>query len=281
MSEAARAVLARHPEWFHSITLAPGVVTPGRKSADVLAAEWTRLALPPLAGKRVLDIGAYDGYFAFAAERGGAAEVVALDHYMWSTDLVPYMQGWRAARSGGASVPPPHQSPHWDPVGLPGRAPFDAARAALNSRVIPMTGDVLTMDLTPLGQFDVVFFLGVLYHLESPLPAVQRLLELVVPGGLLVMESEVMTLPGSGGRAVCEFLPGAELNDDPSNWWVPNRRGMVGLCEAAGFRSARVVSDTRGWRSAARALLDGAREALRGQVRMPVLRSRAVVHAVR
>lgn len=280
MTTDAQRVLAEHPEWFHSITLAPGVVTPGRKTAAVLADEWQRMALPSLAGKRVLDIGAYDGYFSFAAERAGAREVVALDHYVWSVDPVAYAAAWRRAREGGPPVPPPHLSAHWDPVGLPGRAPFDAARAALGSTVVPVVGDFATMDLAPLGTFDVVLFLGVLYHLEEPLTSLRRLRSLVAPGGRLVVETEAVAIPGAGGRSVCEFFPAAELNDDPSNWWVPNATALAGLCTGAGFAEARVVSAPwNGWRPLARAGRDWARDVARGRLRPPVVRYRAVVHA--
>jgi len=68
-AEAARV------NWFHSIELAPGFVTPGRTDTR---AQVERLHLPAsLAGKTVLDVGAWDGYFSFEAERRGAERVVA------------------------------------------------------------------------------------------------------------------------------------------------------------------------------------------------------------
>src|SRR5437588_11652940 len=80
--------VAQVPVWWHSIDLGDGVVTPGHKSPTMLDDEWQSLNLPDLCGKSVLDIGAWDGFFSFAAERAGAARVVALDHYVWSLDLV-------------------------------------------------------------------------------------------------------------------------------------------------------------------------------------------------
>jgi tRNA (mo5U34)-methyltransferase len=66
-------------DWWHQIELPGGYVTPGPDhSADKLAS----LRLPDLRGKTVLDVGAFDGYFSFAAERLGATRVVALDTYM-------------------------------------------------------------------------------------------------------------------------------------------------------------------------------------------------------
>src|SRR5215211_2845679 len=71
-------VLSSTPHWYHQIELSPGVFTPGNNdSATFLAL----LELPrDLSGKRVLDLGTRDGYFAFEAERRGAAEVVAVDY---------------------------------------------------------------------------------------------------------------------------------------------------------------------------------------------------------
>jgi len=240
--EAAKEVINSCPEWYHSIELAPGVATPGRKPLEVWEEELRDLRLPELRGKTVLDIGAYDGFFSFAAERLGASRVISLDHYVWSADMCEYMKDWRESRRTGASLPPSHESRYWRPAELPGRRPFDAARTLLRSRVEPIVGDFMTMDLTPLGQFDVVLFLGLLYHLEEPLSAVRRLARVTAPAGLAVIETEAMEVPGSGDAALCEFFPGQELNNDASNWWAPNAKALEGLCRAAGFREVTVLT---------------------------------------
>src|SRR5947209_8231120 len=85
VSELERRV-AEHALWWHSIDLGNGVVTPGHKPASVMNEELEALALPDLRGKAVLDVGAWDGFFSFAAERLGARRVVALDYYTWATD---------------------------------------------------------------------------------------------------------------------------------------------------------------------------------------------------
>ncbi len=239
--ERAEEVIERCPEWFHSIELAPGITTPGRKSAAAWQEDLAKIRLPDLHNKTVLDIGAYDGFFSFAAEQRGASRVVALDHYIWYANMVEYMKDWRESWKTGIPVPPPHASRHWRPAELPGRLPFDAAREVLESRVEPIVGDFMTMDLSSLGRFDVVLFLGVLYHLEEPLQAMRRLASVVAPGGLAVIETEAVEVPGLGHAAFCEFFPGSELNNDPSNWWAPNAKALEGLCKAAGFREATVI----------------------------------------
>jgi hypothetical protein len=56
-----------------------------------------------------------------------------------------------------------------------------------------------------------------------------------------VIETHAVYVPGAGHRALCEFYPGAELNNDPSNWWGPNMKALKSLCLAAGFSSVEVV----------------------------------------
>ena len=231
----AEEVIRSCPEWYHSIELAPGIATPGRNTVEYWQSELANLQLPDLHGKSVLDIGAYDGFFSFAVERLGAARIAALDHYVWYTDMAEYMKDWRESKRTGAPLPPPHESRHWRPEELPGRRPFDAARAMLGSKVEPVVGDFMTMDLKRLGRFDVVLFLGVLYHLEEPLRAMRRVASVTAPGGLAVIETEAIEVPGLEHKAIWEFFPGRELNNDPTNWWVPNAKALEGLCRAAGF----------------------------------------------
>src|SRR5204862_763819 len=122
--------------WWHSIDLGHGIVTRGVDAAQ--AERLSRLHLPSsLSGRSVLDIGAWDGFFSFEAERRGAARVVATDYYAW------HGLGWGTGN---------------------GKAGFELARQTLRSRVEDVDIDV--MELTPerIGTFDVVLFLGVLYH---------------------------------------------------------------------------------------------------------------------
>ena len=242
-SEDAKAVLRACPEWYHSIRLAPGIVTPGRSSIEYFEASLRSLQLPDLHGKSVLDIGAYDGFFSFSVEGLGATRVVALDHYIWSVDMAEYMKDWRESKRSGAPLPAPHESRHWHPDELPGRRPFDSARELLGSKVEPVVGDFMTMNLTELGKFDVVLYLGVLYHMEEPLRAMRRVASVTAPHGLAVIETEAMEIPGLEDRSFCEFFPGRELNNDPTNWWAPNAKAIEGFCKAAGFREATILSE--------------------------------------
>jgi DNA-3-methyladenine glycosylase len=185
-------------DWWHQIELPGGHVTPGPdRSTEKLAA----LRLPDLTGKTVLDVGALDGYFSFAAERRGASRVVALDTYMW--------------RKPG------------------GRDGFEYARRALCSNVESVEVEVLDICPETVGHFDVVLFLGVLYHMRHPLLALERIAS--VTDELLVLETLVdLTFLRSPAAA---FYPWAMLGDD-TNWWGPNRAAVMGMLHSAGFAQA-------------------------------------------
>jgi tRNA (mo5U34)-methyltransferase len=285
LEPTSEAIFKECPEWYHSIELSPGLTTPGRVPAEALSRELCLLRLPDLRGKSVLDIGAYDGYFSFAAERLGASRVVALDHYVWSADMAGYMQDWRESKRSGASIPAPHLSRHWNPAGLPGRKPFDLARRLLSSKVEPVVGDFMTMDLSTLGKFDIVFFLGVLYHMENPLLSLKRVHTVVAPEGLAIIETEAMDVVGLGSRPMCEFFPGQELNNDASNWWSPNPAAVEGLCMAAGFREAKVFKNRSlslrfGWpRRLASSMIRFGKDVSEGKLGLPIMRYRAIAHA--
>ncbi len=222
------------PDWFHSIDLGDGVSTPGRKTPAMLQAELASLQLPDLAGKSVLDIGAYDGFYTFTAERRGAARVVALDHFVWSLDLA------KLRDLGDIPFSQIESSVAWDPRGLPGKRRFDLAHDVLGSRAEVVVADFQEVDIDAIGgPFDVVLFLGVLYHLRDPLRALERVA--LATRGMAIIETEAMEVPRSGERALFEFFEGAELNHDPTNWWVPNEKAILGICRAAGFARVEIV----------------------------------------
>jgi tRNA (mo5U34)-methyltransferase len=92
--------------------------------------------------------------------------------------------------------------------------------------------------------FDVVFFLGVLYHLRHPLLALERVAS--VTGDMLILETVVDMVGVS--RPAMAFYPGRELGNDPTNWWGPNLPAIEGMLRDVGF--ARVATVTP-WRPAA------------------------------
>lgn len=218
--------------WFHQISLGDGVTTPG---VDASQQRLSRMRFPAsFAGKTILDVGAWDGFFSFEAERRFASDVLATDSYAWSG------KGW-STKSG-----------------------FDYAHEKLGSRVRTKSIDV--MDLCPEavdGQYDVVLFLGVLYHLRHPLLALERVAS--VTRELLILETEVdnLLIPWPS----LAFYPGADLNNDPTNWFGPNARAVEGMLRAVGFSRIERVWGSSWPRRLARAVkmkLQGGHPLVRG-----------------
>lgn len=197
--------------------------------------ECSRMRIPNhLAGCTVLDVGSYDGYYAFEAERRGASRVVALDHFVWLQDLRP----------GGPPVDLTLQYLKPDglpPTGrqLPGKRAFDTAHDLIGSKVESIVADFMHYDLDLLGTFDVVLYLGIVYHMEEPLTALRRVR--TVTKQLAIIESEVISVPGFDEVPLASFAPASEFNQDPTNYWIPNIVGLLGLVKAAGFSQAEVV----------------------------------------
>jgi tRNA (mo5U34)-methyltransferase len=228
--------------WFHTIDLGHGVVTAG---SDNSPARLRKLGLPEdLRGASVLDVGAWDGFFSFEAERRGASRVLATDSFCWG--------------GGGPGA----------------KAGFELARRALNSKVEDMNIDVLDLSAEKVGVFDLVLFLGVLYHMRHPLLALEKVFS--VTRKQLILETHVDMLWTK--RPAAAFYPDAELHNDPTNWWGPNLAAVDGMLRAVGFREVKLVS-----RYHSRAYMLGAAAYLRVFRNMPFFQTlqqnRAVFHA--
>ena len=229
------------PFWFHSIDCGDGVVTNGRKSLAVLQDELNGLALPSLVGKTVLDIGSWDGFYSFAAEELGARRVMALDHYVWSMNLPNQQKYWETCREQRVVPSAYHLVPgHWEPGALPGKLGFDTVHRIKCSAVEQLVADFTQVNLVDVGQFDIVFFLGVLYHLEEPFHALKRLS--LLTRELAVIETSAVFVPAVEDVGLFEFYEVDELGHDVGNWFAPNVTGLAKACRAAGFRNVEVTS---------------------------------------
>ncbi len=201
--------------WYHRIELPGGIITPG----------WAPLSskiydIPDsLEGKRVLDVGAWDGYWTFEALKRGAKEVVAIDDF--SDHLSENVK--RTA---------------WDT--------FDLCRDTFGYSEEQCKREELTVyDVTPerFGAFDVIFFFGTLYHLRHPLLALDTLS--AVSKGSIFIESAILDdfSPYKGGmnngypgkQMVMEFYPGNNYGNNWSNWWAPTLNCLANMVAAAGF----------------------------------------------
>jgi tRNA (mo5U34)-methyltransferase len=203
--------------WFHNLHLPDGTETASSHHfGDFPAFKWRQIAphIPDdLTGRHVLDIGCNAGFYSFEFARRGAT-VIGLDvdeHYL------------RQAR-------------------------WAAEKMHLSDRVSFRRGTVY--QASDLGErFDIVVFMGVFYHLRYPLLALD---------GLSLLEPELMVFQtlthGDGSVADTRGArfqdrhrleqPGwpkmafieMEFSGDPTNWWIPNRAGVLAMLAAAGFR---------------------------------------------
>jgi tRNA (mo5U34)-methyltransferase len=190
--------------WWHSIDLGQGIVTPGHTN---LPNKLQYVGLPEdLSGVSVLDIGAWDGLFSFEAERRGARRVLAVDSFCWN-------------------------GPGWGT-----KAGFDLARRALGSRVEDREIEVVDLSPETVGVFDLVLFLGVLYHLTDPLRALQSVFS--VTGDRLILETHVDLLDCP--HPAMRFYPGGEL--DPTSFWGPNPDAVEAMLRWVGFRRVERVA---------------------------------------
>jgi tRNA (mo5U34)-methyltransferase len=191
--------------WFHSIKLRPGITTPGHSNESFTL---SLLNLPEdLTGKTVLDIGCWDGFYSFECERRGAKRVVA-------TDV------WESA----------------------GRAGFDLAREELGSSVEPVEASIYDLPEVLGGErFDLVLFLGVLYHLRHPLLGIEKAAACTQPGGLCFVDTVVDVGVLTADRPMMTFYPGHEVNHDATTWWAPNIFALQEMMKVSGFAHAYSV----------------------------------------
>lgn len=182
--------------WLHRIDLGEGVITPGRWDGGHIR-EFLGDAGFEFAGKDVLDVGCFDGLWAFEAERRGAREVWAID------DI--------AKRPGNEET-------------------FLFASQALGSRVVyhPRL-TVYEVETLERREFDVVLFLGVLYHLVHPMLALARLRRMLTDGGEMVIESESIQ---DDSECRLTFHYHDPHVGDRSNWFVPTTRCLREMVES-------------------------------------------------
>ncbi|HEY1205373.1 MAG: DUF1698 domain-containing protein [Bryobacteraceae bacterium] len=185
--------------WYHSFELPDGTLIDGVISLETQKERFARFPIPAdLSGQRVLDIGAWDGWFAFEAERRGAS-VTAVDC-----------------------------------VDVPN---FRRARQKLRSQVDYWIADLYDLPQAGLGAFDTVFFLGVLYHVRHPLLALEIVCGLTSGVALVdsfvtdgdTWRSHPDQIPS------LEFYETIELGDLLDNWFGPTVACLLAMCRAAGF----------------------------------------------
>jgi tRNA (mo5U34)-methyltransferase len=214
-STLERRIRALGP-WFHNLVLDGIPTAPEHFLGDYPAHKFARFAaaLPAdLTGKTVLDVGCNAGYYAFEMKRRGAAHVVGIDS---------------------------------DPRYL--------AQARLAAEVLGHRIELRELDVYRVAElgtkFDLVIFMGVLYHLRHPLLALDLLYDHAVADRLLFQsmlrgptevppverdypfeETAVFERPGHPAMYFVE----QRYAGDWTNWWIPNRAAIEAMLRSAGF----------------------------------------------
>lgn len=200
---AVKSELARKG-WYHSFELPGGHAIDGLVPLSTLRHKLSLMPIPDdLRGMRVLDIGAWDGWYSFEMERRGA-QVTAVDCVELDT--------------------------------------FRHIHRLLGSKVEYREMDVMELSPKELGYFDIVLFLGVLYHLKHPLLSLEKVCELT--RDLAIVESYVLADSqfDSHTPALLEFYETTELGGQLDNWCAPNMKCLSALCRTAGFARVDPVS---------------------------------------
>jgi tRNA (mo5U34)-methyltransferase len=234
--EEIRRRIAEHGRWWHEIELAPGIITPGDDSNRMKVPILDGLGLPvEMTGMRALDLGCSDGFFSFEMERRGA-DVVAIDF-----------------------VPETYTG-------------FATARAILGSTVEYRMDNVYNLNPHNYGQFDIVLFLGLLYHLRKPLAALDAIRSVMNDGAqlfvgtmliddyFLLPDGTVSSLaalnPILNNVPIWQAYPGDSLNGDFTNCFAPNRRALEVAIEEAQCQVQAVQIVSMGGYARATAITD-------------------------
>jgi tRNA (mo5U34)-methyltransferase len=217
-TELRRQIDALGP-WFHNLHLPGGLQTVPDHflGGDFPSFKWQQIqaSIPQdLSGWRVLDVGCNAGFYSFELAKRGAS-VVAID-----MEPLYLAQARWAARQFGLQ----------DRVEFREQQVYDLARSG--------------------EQFDLVWFMGVFYHLRYPLLALdilaQRTRRMMVFQTLSMPGEEVY--PDTQDHPITEREPLLEagwpkmafiehkFSGDPTNWWVPNHAGIEAMLRSSGLR---------------------------------------------
>jgi tRNA (mo5U34)-methyltransferase len=214
----ARATVETVPFWFHTFALnrAEGIYTPGAARDH----RYRLSALPEdLAGMSVLDVGCFDGFYAFLAERRGAERVVAVDNEQYRL--------WVASRWG---------------VKLAGAEGFRAIHRLLGSGVEYRRMDAFALDRLD-ERFDLVYCFGILHRVENPLGLLRVLRGQTVSGGTVLLETYGVCPEDQNGPAIRVSEPGGVYARDEFVYWGFGHAGLERLALIAGFSRVESLVD--------------------------------------
>lgn len=191
-------------EWYQTIQVGEGVSTPG-ETGEAEQRKLEMMNLPEdLSGKSVLDVGCNEGFFSFEAEKRGASRVLAIEKSVAAKEK------------------------------------FELIKSILQSKVELMFTDLLELDPSKLGKFDIVIFLSVFHHLRYPFMSIDRIFELT--GEYAVMEFvEAVPVDGSDQSALVRKLSKKKGHLH----MLPTRQFTLEMLSRAGFSKIEVLGTHR------------------------------------
>ena len=203
-------------QWFHNLDLQGIKTAPDHFLGDYPQVKWQRFAAAvpnDLTGKSVLDVGCNAGFYSIQMKRRGAERVVAID-----SDEKYLEQARFAAKVSGADI-------------------------EFRNLSVYRVGDLHE-------KFDLVLFMGVLYHLRHPLLALELLHEhavadLLVAQSMLRGSNQPIDVPPDfpfwesgvfeSEKFPCMYFVEKRFANDPTNWWIPNRACFEAMLRSTGF----------------------------------------------
>lgn len=216
--QLAHGALDAVPFWFHTFALnrakeiyTPGVARDHRYRLSALPADF--------GGRSVLDVGTFDGFYAFLAERRGAGRVVAVDNEQYRL--------WVAARWG---------------IELEGAEGFGAIHGLLGSSVEYRRLDAF--ELHRLDEcFDFIYCFGILHRVENPLGLLRVLRERAARGGTVLVETYGIRPRDRDGPVIRVWEPGEVYPRDDFVYWGFGEAGITSLARLAGFDRVEVLNE--------------------------------------
>jgi tRNA (mo5U34)-methyltransferase len=169
-------------------------------------------------GRSVLDVGAFDGFYSFLAEARGARRVLAVDNEQYVD--------WVHARFG---------------VTLEGGAGFRAIAELVRSRVQYRRMDALDLDGLE-ERFDVVLCFGILHRVTDPIRLLRALVDVLAPGGEIVLETYSSHLPADT-PAIEVHEPGGVYPRDDFVYWGFSAEGLRRLARVVGLDETEIVDE--------------------------------------